>query len=106
MRERVVQNTPGDFYVEANRCIACGWPHLEAPELMNDPDGDWGEGYFRRQPQNEEEVRRAIDAIQCSCIEALRYGGTDADIIKRLHELELGHCCDHPLTAPDTPTQD
>jgi hypothetical protein len=93
----VPENAPGDFYVERDVCTRCCLPHGEAPELMNDPTVAFRECYFRRQPQNEEEVEHAITAIRVSCIEALRYGGNDPTIIARLREVGEAAACDAPL---------
>ena len=94
---RVPENAPGDFYVEANLCLRCCLPHGEAPDLMNDSELDFEECYFRRQPHTAVEVEQAINAILVSEIDALHYGGTDPVIIRRLYELDHGHCCDHKV---------
>ena len=95
-RPRVPENAPGDFYVEADRCTQCCIVHGEAPDLMNDCGREFRQCYFRRQPQTPEEVERAIRAVWASEVAALRYGGTDQAIIRRLHEMGCGDCCDHP----------
>jgi len=97
MSERVPENAPGDFYVVRDRCLRCCLPHHEAPELMNDCDQEFHECYFRRQPNTPDEIKQAIKAIWVSEIEGLRYGGNDQAIIRRLHELGSGQCCDNPL---------
>jgi len=94
---RVPENVPGDFYVEANVCLQCCLAHAEAPDLMNDAEVDFEECYFRRQPNTEAEVQRAINAIWVSELSALRYGGTDQAILLRLHEIGHGHCCDNKV---------
>jgi hypothetical protein len=111
MRHRLPHCQPwssqGDFYAVPELCTACGLPHDEAPELMNDP-GDFrcptGEDFkccfFRRQPQTPEEVGQAIWAVAISETRGLRYGGSDQDIIRRLHELGCGDQCDQPLSEP------
>lgn len=73
--------------------MRCCLVHGEAPELMNDPAQEFRQCYFRSQPQTSKEVEHAIRAIGVSETAALRYGGTDSAIIKRLN----GECCDHPL---------
>lgn len=99
VRKRVPENAPGDFYVEAGVCLHCCLPHHEAPDLMNDRKADFDECYFRRQPKTAEEVERAIQAIYVSELDCLRYGGNDQAIIRRLHELGRGDCCDVPRTT-------
>jgi hypothetical protein len=67
---------------------------------MNDLEQPFRECYFRRQPQTPEEIEQAIRAISISEVQALRYGGVDQAIIRRLHELGSADCCDHPLLGP------
>jgi hypothetical protein len=93
-RHRHQLNAPGDFYVEKDSCTLCGAPEVEAMGLMGHSD----EGcYFIRQPETEEEIEQAINAIAVSCVAAVRYGGTDQKIIKRLYEKDLATECDHKL---------
>jgi hypothetical protein len=73
--------------------MRCCLVHEEAPELLNDPAVEFQQCYFRRQPQTPEEIEHAIRAIGVSETAALRYGGTDQAIIRRLG----GECCDHQL---------
>jgi hypothetical protein len=103
--ERVPENAAGDFYVEEGRCLHCCLPHAEAPELLNDPNKDFRQCYFRRQPQTPLEVEHAVEAIWASDIAALRYGGTDQSIIRKLHERGVGHCCDNPVVGPKSPAE-
>jgi hypothetical protein len=93
--QRVPDNAPGDFYVEAGRCLQCCLVHGEAPDVLNDLGQPFNECFFRRQPQTPEEVERAIDAICISEMCALRYGGTDPSIIARLRARQAGAQCDH-----------
>lgn len=93
--QRVPANAPGDFYVEAGLCTRCCLPHTEVPELLNDPEQPFEECFFRRQPQTPEEIDRAINAISMSEVCALRYGGTDPNIIAKLRTRGCGHVCDH-----------
>lgn len=93
-RPRHPLNVPGDFYVEKDACTLCGAPEAEAQGLIGNSD----EGcYFLRQPRTEEEIEHAINAVAVSCVSAVRYGGTDQKIIKRLHDLGSGSECDNPL---------
>lgn len=95
--QRVPENAPGDFYVQAGCCMRCCLPHGEAGELMNDPSVEFEECYFRRQPETPDEVENVIRAIWVSEVACLRYGGVDQTIIRRIHELGRGECCDQPL---------
>jgi len=92
-------NAPGPFYSENEGCIACGAPNAAAPELMawyEEPCGtnDYTHCIFRRQPETADEVERAIRAMDVSCVENLRYRGSDPAILERLRALGKGHLCD------------
>lgn len=78
-------NVAGPFYVEDGSCITCGAPEAEAPGLMGSVDEE-GHCYFKRQPETEEEVEQAINAVRVSCCRGVRYGGDDPEIIRRLGE--------------------
>lgn len=93
--QRVPENARGDFYVEAGFCTRCCLPHGKAPELLNDAEQDFQECFFRRQPQTPEEVDRAISALCVSEVCALRYAGTDPEIIAKLRSRDRGYLCDH-----------
>lgn len=90
---RFPENAPGPFYslcgtyvggTWGSSCLGCGVPEVAAPELMAPLGaGNWNT-YFVRQPETQEEVKHACDAVRLCCVSALRYGGTDAAIIRRL----------------------
>jgi hypothetical protein len=91
--ERFPKNAPGPFYTLGYRdsygnwcgaCLWCGAPEAEAPDLLAPLGDDNTDTYFVRQPQSPEEIERACRAIGVCCAEALRYGGTDPAIIRRL----------------------
>jgi hypothetical protein len=91
-------NAPGDFYVENSMCITCGAPEREAPDLMSHVDDDgtnYHHCYFKRQPRTPEEIEQAIRAVRVGCCGAVRYGGHDPQIIKRLRFLGSADDCDH-----------
>jgi hypothetical protein len=92
--QRVPENAPGDFYVERDVCTRCCIPHSEAPDLLNDPNVEFQECYFRRQPQTEAEVEQACMAVAVSCVGGPRYGGNDPEILERLRELGVESQCD------------
>lgn len=98
-RQRHPANAPGDFYVENERCITCAMPHEMAPDLMAwFDDGDGGSScYFKRQPTSPAEIDQAIAALRTSCCGALRYGGKDPEIRRRLQDSFAGDPCDLPL---------
>ena len=86
---------PEDFYVENGVCTSCGAPQAEAPDLIDHSDKDWGHCYFKKQPETDEEIERAINAIAVSCISGLRYRGKDEKILKRLYEMGEAAQCDY-----------
>jgi len=83
----------GDFYIRNGECITCGAPRAEAPDIVE--HGMDGHCYFKKQPQTETELDQAINAMMVSCINALRYGGTEEKILKRLYEDGMADLCDN-----------
>lgn len=73
------------FFVEYDMCLACDAPYSEAPELMAYDENL--HCYFKRQPENAEEVEHAINAVRVSCIEVVLYKGNDPEILKKLNVL-------------------
>jgi hypothetical protein len=96
-QRRYPLNPVGDFYVADGMCIACTAPEHEAPELMaHDPAADGGyHCYFKQQPKTPEELERAIRAVEVGCCGAVRYGGRDPQIIRRLNGVWFRGACDH-----------
>jgi hypothetical protein len=82
----------GDFYINYGDCIACGAPWAEAPDIVEHTQDN--HCYFKKQPETEAEMDQAIRALGVSCIAALRYGGSDESILKRLHENGMADLCD------------
>ena len=82
-RHRFRKNVPGPFYTTGD-CLACDAPEQEARDLLAPLIGCNFDTYFVRQPLTPEEVERACRALEVCCVAALRYGGTDPDIIRRL----------------------
>lgn len=95
--ERYPENSIGDFYVENQVCITCGAPEAEAPDLIEHSKLEYGHCYFKKQPTTADELDRAINAMQVSCIAGIRYGGKDKAILKRLCDLGLEAECDYKL---------
>lgn len=93
--DRHPRNSQGPFYVANGECISCGAPESEAQDLMSHDDG--GHCYFVRQPESPEEVEQAIHATWASCCGAVRYGGKDAEIIRKLAILGSYDSCDEKL---------
>jgi hypothetical protein len=99
LNEREPENAPGDFYVMQGCCLQCGAPQAAAPDLIAFSDDRQDDNtvvhcYFKRQPVTAAEVDQSIEAMRVSCIEALRYSGSDADIVKKLQKLKLGRQID------------
>lgn len=94
-RERTLLNAEGDFYVEKDTCLACMAPEYSAPDLMG-YDSETG-CCFKKQPVTSEELERAIEAVEVSCIAALRYCGNNPEIIQKLRrakEIDGEERCD------------
>jgi hypothetical protein len=80
-------NADGPFYVVEQGCASCEAPLAEAPDLMELAQvGDHPHCRFRRQPQTEDELSRAIRAIRVCCTGALRYAGHDKTVLDRIGE--------------------
>lgn len=95
-RNRHPENEQGDFYVVNEECILCGAPEVEGRGLIEHSKKDgYGSCFFKKQPETEEEVEHAINAILVSCIGALRYGGKDENILRKMYELGLSGQCDY-----------
>ena len=82
-RHRFRKNVPGPFYTTGD-CLACDAPEHEAPDLLAPLIGNNSDTYFVRQPSTPDEVERACRALEVCCVAALRYGGSDPNIIRRL----------------------
>ncbi len=87
------QNAPGDFYVEEGLCLTCTAPEHVAPDLMGHCDDSY-HCYFKKQPSTPEETTIAIRAVQVGCCGAVRYGGSDPNIISQLVALGKSDDCD------------
>lgn len=97
---RFPKNAPGPFYT-TGECMVCGAPEVEAPDQLAGLSDDNYDTYFVRQPSTPEEVERACRAVEVCCVDALRYGGRDPAIIRRL--ANDPRCCDHPLPGSPVP---
>jgi hypothetical protein len=94
--EREPQSVPGDFYVEKNMCLACGIPHVVAPDLVGwVDDAERTHCYWKKQPETEQEMQQAFaifDAQEAGCH---RYAGHDQAIQERVG---WGNC-DYPTVS-------
>src|SRR4051812_627825 len=91
---RFEKNASGPFYT-TGECLACALPEAEAPECLAPLEGDNLDTYFLRQPQTDEEVEHVCVAAEVCCVAAIRYGGKDPAIIRRLGN--RADYCDHLL---------
>lgn len=100
--EREPDNAPGPFYVIKDHCLLCALPPQTAPKNITwDPefqrgacDGCPNHCRVERQPQTPDEVALVIEAAVCSCVEAIRYCGTDPEILERFRARGLERLCD------------
>ena len=60
-------------------------PEEQAPELMAPLDDHNDDTYFARQPNTPEVIDKAIKAVHVCCVGALRYGGKNKEIIRRIN---------------------
>ena len=73
------------FYVLKEACIWCGLPEAWTDGLMKlDAEGT-GSCYFTKQPATAGEIGLACEAVKNACACAIRYGGTDPQIIRLLN---------------------
>ena len=101
--ERYPDSAPGPFYVVKDQCMICDFPNQIAPQSF-----DWSAETFRfsncidcpthcrvlRQPESDEEIAQAIEAACGSCVEAIRYCGTDPKILAKFRERGYERLCD------------
>ena len=78
-----IKNTDGDFYVEDSVCLLCLEPERVAPGLIT---SDNKSCYFYRQPESENEINQALEAMSHSCCSGLIYKGSNPEIIKKAKE--------------------
>ena len=90
---RFPKNAARDFYTtgykdcEGNwtgNCLQCDLPETEAPLLMAPLKDDNDDTYFLKQPTNDIELEQAICATEVCCVDAVRYGEKDKEILRRL----------------------
>ncbi len=74
--DRLPQNVPGRYYVDA-QCIDCDLCRETAPAIFGRQD-DAGYSFVQRQPQTPEEIALAEEAIQGCPVEAIGHDGDEA----------------------------
>lgn len=105
-------NVAGPFYTTGHACIGesrfdgmmadclqCEAPEHEAPDLLAKLDNGNLNTYFIRQPTSPDEIERACNALLVCCVWALRYGGRNREIIRRLGNSP--ECCDYIIDEFD-----
>ena len=95
------KSAPGDFYVEKGQCLACGVPHVVAPDLVGWTDEKVLHCFWKKQPRTPAELERAIAVLEAQELECHRYAGTDPAILNRV----MSTYCDYPMPSPHVPTQ-
>jgi hypothetical protein len=90
------KSATGDFYVEKGQCLACGVPHVVAPDLVGWTDEKHLHCYWKKQPATPAELERAIRVLEAQELDCHRYAGTDPAILNRI----LSSLCDHPQVSP------
>jgi hypothetical protein len=90
------KSAPGDFYVENEMCIACGMPHVVAPDLMGWTEDKYSHCFWKKQPRTPQEIEQAIKVLEVQELGCHRYAGTDPAILNRISS---GYC-DYPLARP------
>jgi len=105
--EREPDSVPGPFYVMKDQCILCALPPELAPQTIA-----WDEQFqhsgcvgcpnhcrVEKQPETPEELDLIIQAACYSCVEAIRYCGTDPKILARFRDLGYERLCDSVTRA-------
>jgi hypothetical protein len=84
-------NVAGDFYVEDGCCTMCDIPRTVAPDLFT-----LGEDhcFVSKQPDEPEALDRMLEAVRCSELACIRYGGTSLAVQVRLVDQIDGGQCD------------
>lgn len=91
--DRFPKNVSGPFYSLGvltaegkwcGQCLSCMAPESEAPTLLASLDDENSDTYFVRQPQSVHETEQACRAAEVCCVAAIRYGGRDPRVIRRL----------------------
>jgi hypothetical protein len=90
------KSAPGDFYVVKGECLACGVPHVVAPDLVGWTGEKIPHCFWKKQPETQAELERAIAVLEAQELGCHRYAGTDPGILNRV----LSSYCDHPLQSP------
>ena len=95
------ESAPGDFYVVKGECLACGVPHVVAPDLVGWTDEKIPHCFWKKQPRTPAELERSIAVLEAQELGCHRYAGTNPAILDRL----LSTYCDYPMQPPSVTEQ-
>src|SRR5258708_10738761 len=87
------KSAPGDLSVVKGECLACGVPHVVAPDLVGWTGEKIPHCFWKKQPETQAELERAIAVLEAQELECHRYAGTDPAILNRV----LSTYCDYPM---------
>src|SRR3954466_5871468 len=87
------KSAPGDFYVVKGECLACGVPHVVAPDLVGWTDEELSHCFWKKQPETPSELERAIAVVQAKEVVCPPYAGSDPAIPSRF----FSRCCDYRI---------
>jgi hypothetical protein len=102
MTTRHPMSALGDFYVGNGQCLACGVPHVVAPDLIAWADDRKSHCVWLKQPESESELDRAITVLESQELDCHRYAGSDSEILRRLPR----NCCAYAQPWPTAPPGD
>jgi len=82
--------------VVKGECMACGVPHVVAPDLVGWTDEELSHCFWKKQPETPSELERAIAVLEAQELDCHRYAGSDPAILNRV----LSTYCDYPMQSP------
>src|SRR5215471_10112569 len=88
------QSAPGDFYVQNGECLACGFPHVIAPDLIGWADAKAPHCGWEKEPVTPGELERACGAGR-SRFNVSSILGSDRALLSRVQSTY----CDYPVEA-------
>jgi hypothetical protein len=69
------ESSLGDFYVEKGQCLACGAPHVVAPDLIGWAINDVHHCIWKKQPETPVELEQATNVFDVQELGCHRYSG-------------------------------
>jgi len=95
--EREDDAVPGPFYVMKDQCIICDFPPELAPRCIRMKNAQCNADKYchvYKQPETLKELDSVFEAMAGSCVQAIRYCGTDPRVLSRLTALGMSDLCD------------